>query len=170
MRRAGVAALVALAFMSGVTGSEGRSRASDTLAPVTGTARVTDGDTIRIGGARIRFFGIDAPELHQSCLDPLRHRYACGVEARNALRAYVGGATVTCTPLDIDQYRRLVARCISRGEDLNRWMVANGWAVAYREFSREYVPDEEQARAKRLGIWNGQFELPSTWRQEERRR
>ena len=170
IRRIGLAALAALVFAASLTTAETRSREPRTFTPVTGVARITDGDTIRIGDARIRFFGVDAPEMRQSCLDPLRHRYACGVAARNALRAHVGGVTVTCNPVDIDQYRRLVARCFARSEDLNRWMVASGWAVAYREFSREYVPDEEQAKAKRLGIWNGEFELPSTWRREERRR
>ena len=29
---------------------------------------VTDGDTIRIGDERIRFSGIDAPEIKQTCI------------------------------------------------------------------------------------------------------
>jgi endonuclease YncB( thermonuclease family) len=72
-------------------------------------------------------------------------------------------------PVDRDQYGRIVARCYAGTEDLNLWMVASGWAVAYREFSRDYVPDEEAARAARRGMWQGEFMLPSLWRREEGR-
>jgi endonuclease YncB( thermonuclease family) len=30
--------------------------------------KITDGDTIRINGEKIRFSGIDTPELRQTCL------------------------------------------------------------------------------------------------------
>jgi endonuclease YncB( thermonuclease family) len=108
--------------------------------------------------------------MHQSCIDGLRVRYACGERVRDALRREIGNAPVTCNPVDIDRYRRLVARCYAHGKDLNRWMVASGWAVAYREFSRDYVPDEEHAKAMRLGMWSGEFELPSLWRARDRTR
>ena len=86
--------------------------------PITGPARITDGDTLRIGNERIRLFGIDAPEMKQSCNDDRGARYACGEVARDALRRHVGGAPVTCEPVDRDRYGRTVARCYARGEDL----------------------------------------------------
>jgi len=135
--------------------------------PISGPAIITDGDSIRIGRERIRFFGIDAPEMHQSCNDDLGKRYACGEVSRDALRAHVDGAPITCNPVDRDRYGRTVARCYANGEDLNAWMVANGWAVAYREFSRDYVQAEERAHAARLGLWKGEFMLPSLWRRRE---
>jgi len=106
--------------------------------------------------------------LRQSCNDDKGARYACGEVARAALRAHVGAAPVTCEPVDIDRYRRTVARCYTGGEDLNRWMVASGWAIAYRQFSRDYVRAEEGAKTARLGLWRGEFVLPSQWREEER--
>ena len=138
--------------------------------PITGRARIADGDTLQIGRERIRLFGIDAPELHQSCNDDRGVRYACGEVARAELQRHVGDAPIMCVPVDRDQYGRAVARCYAGTEDLNRWMVANGWAVAYREFSRDYTPAENAARAARLGMWGGQFELPSLWRRQESRR
>ena len=35
--------------------------------PLHGTATVVDGDTLDLGPSRIRLFGIDAPELAQTC-------------------------------------------------------------------------------------------------------
>jgi len=39
----------------------------------------------------------------------------------------IGRATVSCQPRDQDRYGRIVAICFKENEDLNRWMVANGW-------------------------------------------
>ena len=58
----------------------------------------------------------------------------------------IGRATVSCQPRDLDRYGRIVAVCFNGKEDLNRWMVANGWAVAYRRYSEDYVPEEDAAR------------------------
>ena|ERR1051326_4107416 len=136
--------------------------------PITGPARIIDGDTLQIAQTRIRLFAIDAPETKQSCRDDRGAVYACGERASAELRRHVGDARVTCEPINLDQYGRTVARCYADGEDLNRWMVATGWAVAYRQFSRDYVPAEEQAHAQRLGMWRGEFMLPSLWRRERR--
>ena len=57
----------------------------------------------------------------------------------------------------------------SRGsEDVNRWMVANGWAVAYRRYRADYVADEDAARRKRINMWSGDFEMPWDWRAQRR--
>jgi endonuclease YncB( thermonuclease family) len=137
--------------------------------PIIGRATISDGDTLRIGRERIRLFGIDAPEMNQSCNDDRGARYPCGEVARDELRRHVGNAPVMCVPVDRDQYQRVVARCYLGNEDLNRWIVFAGWAIAYKEFSRAYVPDEEAAHAGRRGMWNGEFMLPSLWRRQERR-
>ena len=49
-----------------------------------------------------------------------------------ALADRIGRATVSCQPRDLDRYGRVVAVCFKGNEDLNRWMVATGWAVAYQ--------------------------------------
>ena len=48
--------------------------------------------------------------------------------------------------------------------DLNAWMVINGWAVAYRRYSRDYVLDEQKAKESKKGIWQGHFIMPWSWR------
>ncbi|MDA0367203.1 MAG: thermonuclease family protein [Proteobacteria bacterium] len=102
-----------------------------------GAARVVDGDTLAIDGARVRLFGIDAPERGQPCRDG----GDCGAQSQDFLEALIGGRQVTCAPEDIDRYGRVVATCFAGGADLNRAMVRAGHALPYIEFSRRYEAD-----------------------------
>ena len=135
---------------------------------LTGVASVIDGDTIEIHGQRIRFHGIDAPESSQLCFRPNGEHWRCGQQASFALADRIGRATVSCQPRDRDRYGRTVAVCFKGNEDLNRWMVANGWAVAYRRYSVDYVADEDAARRSRFNIWSGGFDMPWDWRAQRR--
>jgi len=125
---------------------------------LTGRASVIDGDTLEIKGRRIRLHGIDAPESGQTCYRNGR-AWDCGHAASQALKRFIDGRTVTCTELDVDRFGRSVARCTVGGEDINAWLVRNGWAVAYRRFSEVYVREEAEARAARRGIWDSRFEM-----------
>jgi endonuclease YncB( thermonuclease family) len=132
---------------------------------IIGRASVIDGDTIEIHGTRIRLYGIDAPESSQTCLEegkPTR----CGQYAALALADKIGSSPVTCEPKDVDRYNRVVGVCRAAGEDLNAWMVSQGMAVAYRQYSVDYVPQEEQAAASKRGMWKGDFIFPWDWRQQ----
>ena len=113
---------------------------------IVGVASVIDGDTIEIHGLRIRLFGIDAPESSQLCRRPTGDRWRCGQQASFALADRIGRAPVSCQPRDLDRYGRVVGVCFKGSEDLNRWMVANGWAVAYKRYSVDYVAGETAAR------------------------
>jgi endonuclease YncB( thermonuclease family) len=137
-------------------------------APIVGVASVIDGDTMEIHGVRFRLHGIDAPESRQLCTRPTGERWRCGQRASLALSDQIGRSTVSCDPRDTDRYGRTVAVCRSRGVDLNGWLVTQGWAVAYRRYSRDYVRAEEQARAGRRGVWSGQFDMPWEWRAAKR--
>ena len=86
-----------------------------------------------------------------------------------ALADRIDGATVRCEPHTTDRYKRLIAICYARGEDLNQWMVAQGWALAYRQYSKDYVAVEALARNARLNIWSGEFQAPWNWRKERRK-
>ena len=133
-------------------------------AEISGRAVLLDGDTIRIEGTRIRFVGIDAPETDQTCLDWERHRWACGVAARDALARHIGSRAVRCAVSGTDVYHRELAVCFAGGENLNQWLVRQGFALAYRKYSQDYVADEDQARASGRGLWAGAFIPPWDWR------
>ena len=75
---------------------------------------------------------------------------------------------MSCEGSGTDSYGRTIGVCSSGGEDLNAWLVANGWALAYRYFSEAYVSQEEQARSNRRGIHRGEFIEPYSWRRGER--
>ncbi len=130
--------------------------------PVVGVASVIDGDTLEIHDQRIRLHGIDAPESGQSCEKDGR-QYRCGQQAALALADKIGRAPIRCEQLDIDRYKRIVAVCRLGAEDLNGWMVRQGWAIAYRQYSRDYVDDESAAQVAKAGKWVGRFIEPSKW-------
>ena len=134
------------------------------LESVVGVASVIDGDTIEIHGTQIRLYGIDAPERGQLCQRPTGENWRCGQIAALELVSFIDGAPITCTPNVIDRHGRLVAVCSAAGHDLNARMVAEGWAVAYRQYSKDYIPLEEDARSAKKGIWSGSFVMPWEWR------
>lgn len=141
--------------------------ASSLRADLVGEASVTDGDTLVIGAERVRLHGIDAPESAQRC-DVGSRRWACGEVASAALRAHIGARPVVCSVRGRDSYGRAVAVCRVAGADINAWMVSEGWAVAYRRYSSDYVGQEAVARASRRGVWRGPFVAPVRWRRGER--
>jgi endonuclease YncB( thermonuclease family) len=136
-------------------------------ADVSGPAAVIDGDTIEVGGNRIRLHGIDAPESAQDCLAGGR-LWRCGRHATRALRGRMADRSVACEEWDRDRYGRVVAVCRLGGTDLNAWMVSEGWALAYRRYSRKYVAEEALAKAARRGLWRGEFVAPWNWRAGQR--
>jgi endonuclease YncB( thermonuclease family) len=131
---------------------------------IAGVASVVDPDTIEIHGQRIRLHGIDAPEGGQTCLDAAGRTWRCGQRAALALQDLSGRRTVTCDERDVDRYGRIVGRCLVGEVDINKWLVAQGLALAYRRYSRAYVGAEDEARAAGRGMWAGTFEPPWEWR------
>ncbi|MHC2625064.1 endonuclease YncB(thermonuclease family) [Bradyrhizobium huanghuaihaiense] len=134
---------------------------------VSGVARVIDGDTIDIRGARVRLNGIDAPEAKQICVANDK-KYQCGLEATEALIQLIGSNTVQCDQTGRDRNGRVIGRCVVGSTDIGGWMVEHGWAVAYRRFSLAYVDQENRAREQKQGIWAGSFTTPEEWRRMKR--
>ncbi len=126
---------------------------------IEGSARVIDGDSLRVGDTEIRLFGVDAFEGRQACTrngSPWR----CGEAAAQELRRLSSGHTITCSKEDTDSYGRTVAVCTSGGLDLAAELTRAGLALAYREFSDDYVDEENDARTARRGAWAGEFTPP----------
>lgn len=135
-----------------------------TATTITGTARISDGDTISIEGTSIRLNGIDAPETDQVCVDATEKTYACGIAAREALIRLVHDHTVSCRGKEIDRYDRRIMTCFVSDTDINAAMVAGGWALAFRRYSDIYDGEEQIARTQPAGLWSGAFIAPWDWR------
>jgi len=133
---------------------------------IIGRASVIDADTIEIRGQSIRLFGIDALEDGQRCLSAGK-RQRCAQRAAHALAEKIGGRNVVCEKQTRDRYERIVGVCHVNGENLNAWLVAEGWALAYRRYSRLYVVQEDAARRARKGVWRTSFVKPWNARRGE---
>jgi len=136
---------------------------SDAETVHSGAFQAADGDSLAIGGERMRLKGIDAPELVQSCQRGGKS-WACGREARDVLQRLVSNAATQCGGTERDQYQRLLVTCRCGTLDINGEMVRTGYAVSYGDYGRE----EDEARGQRAGLWAGTFERPRDFRDDER--
>lgn len=112
--------------------------------------------------------GIDAPEAKQTCEAPNGQPWPCGKSATQALIDKIHGRPVTCQSTKRDRYRRQISVCYAGEENLNAWMVQNGWALAYRKYSKDYVAEEAKASAAGRGVWSGRFVVPWVWRKKNK--
>jgi endonuclease YncB( thermonuclease family) len=129
--------------------------------------QVIDGDTIHIGKLKYRFFGIDAPETKQIC-EKDNIKIKCGVIAKDVLKNKIGDKIPECVVKDKDRYQRLVAECFIEKESLSKFMVREGYAVAYSQYSKDFLKDEKYAKENKLGIWSMSFQMPSEYRKSLR--
>ncbi len=129
-----------------------------------GPARVIDGDTLAIGPTHLRLVGIDAPESDQSCADRTGAPYPCGKVATQALAEFIGPDPVSCKRQGQDVYHRTLATCSVRGEDIQKWIVTKGLALAFTRYSQAYANAEAEARAAGKGVWAGAIVPPWDYR------
>ena len=80
----------------------------------------------------------------------------------------IDGESVACEERDRDRYGRVVAVCRHRAQDVNAWLVREGWALAYRRYSTAYVGEQADAKAAKRGVWRGEFVPPWDWRRGDR--
>ena len=111
--------------------------------------------------------GIDAPEKNQKCFFNNKD-WECGKNSTLALREMIGNSPIICRINDVDRYKRYIAVCFSDKKSLNKMMVKNGWAIAYRYYSKDYIDEEFIAKRKKLGIWRGTFEEPYIYRKNNK--
>ena len=125
--------------------------------------RIIDGDTIHLNGKKIRFSGIDTPELKQKCIKN-GVKNSCGITAKKLLTKIIGNNNVDCISEGQDQYSRILAECFVNNESLSSYLVKSGYAFAYRKYSKKFIDDEDYARTNKLGMWSMQFEYPWDFR------
>ncbi|MFZ9469526.1 MAG: thermonuclease family protein [Rickettsiales bacterium] len=136
-----------------------------------GKAKVLDGDSIKVGNKEVRLFGLDAPEYKQKCLDKENLEYNCGINSRDFLQKLIAGKKVRCTYASKDKYDRFLGICYLEKLSINAEIIKNGMAVIYNftESSAEMNALENQAKASKIGIWQGSFELPKDYRKSNPR-
>ena len=125
---------------------------------------ITDGDTIKLGSVSYRIWGIDAAETKQLCADG----WPAGRAATTYMRELVRDRSITCEPKTTDRYGRTVALCRADGEDLGAAMVRAGHAWAFIRYSRDYITQEQQARAEGLGIHAHDCTPAWEWRAQQK--
>ncbi len=154
-------------MINALTGSQDGAQAPtnpDDFPVIYGTAKVINGDTLKINGSYFRLYGVDAPESNQTCANGQGRSYRCGAEAGNWLRSWIDNNTLECHVMQQDENGNMVGTCSLGQYDLGAALVNAGWAVAYLKYTDVYYPYEEQARQNRRGLWQGQFYMPWDWR------
>ena len=142
---------------------------------ISGIPKIIDGDTVHIGNKKIRLEGIDAPEIKQKCKKPFikistvigfnfNKDYECGVISKKKLIEKTQNSEIKCSSSSKDRYKRYLATCFKDSINLNKWMVNQGHAIAYKKYSKRYVLDEQDAKENKRGIWQGSFLNPEKWR------
>ena len=127
--------------------------------------KIIDGDTIYLNHEKIRFTGIDTPELQQTCNKDNQIIY-CGIKARQLLIYKIGKNKVHCVREGKDQYKRTLAECFINDISLSKFLVREGYAFAYRKYSKKFISDEDYAKKNNIGMWSMKFEYPWDWRKK----
>ena len=127
--------------------------------------KIIDGDTIHLNNEKIRFTGIDTPELKQTC-NKNNEIINCGIQARQLLINKIGKNKVKCVREGKDQYKRPLAECFVNDLSLSKFLVREGYAFAYKKYSKKFIEDENFAKNNNMGIWSMKFEYPWDWRKK----
>ena len=127
--------------------------------------KIIDGDTIHLNNEKIRFTGIDTPELKQTCNKNNEIIY-CGIQARQLLINKIGKNKVKCVREGKDQYKRTLAECFVNDLSLSKFLVREGYAFAYRKYSKKFIEDENFAKNNNMGMWSMKFDYPWDWRKK----
>ena len=127
--------------------------------------KIIDGDTIHLNNEKIRFTGIDTPELKQTC-NKNNEIFYCGIKAKQLLIDKIGKDKVICVREGKDRYKRTLAECFVNDLSLSRYLVREGYAFAYRKYSKKFINDEDFAKKNNMGMWSMNFEYPWDWRKK----
>ena len=153
----------ALLFALAASGLAGPAAA----VPANFEQRAVDGDTIAIGKARYRLWGVDAPEKAQKCRKGGKE-WDCGAWSGEMLAKDMAKGRVECEAVNRDRYDRIVAICRVNGMDLAEAQVKRGAAQAYPQYTKRYVAMAEKAKAQKVGVWAGEMIDPAEYRRNKR--
>ncbi|MDD2364679.1 MAG: thermonuclease family protein [Desulfuromonadaceae bacterium] len=138
---------------------------------------VYDGDTVQLltrsnSRLKMRLYGIDAPEIRK----PDKPGQSYADRSKVVLKSKIMGRRVSAEVVDVDQYERAVAIVRYSGRDVNREMLEEGMAWAYRKYLQspyesKYIDSENRARLRRAGLWrDANPKAPWDFRHEVKRK
>ena len=130
---------------------------------ITGIAFITDGDGLKVDNHIIRMAGLDAPEHDQLAQGSNGEWFNHGKRVKSALIRKIGGRNVEVVTQGRDRHGRVLGTVFCDGEDINKWLVLRGFAIA--AYGRQYRSAEKWSRKKGLGMWGfNQAYDPREWR------
>ncbi len=145
----GAICLAALAFAaSSITLFRHTPSAAGRIAANPAQVTVLDAGTLRLNQQVIVLLGVEPPPRGKRCGAVAD----CGATAANALAELIRDKPVSCALLGSDAMGRPLGLCLAGGTDLNRAVIAAGWARAGSE-RPELRQVEAGARADRRGLW-----------------
>lgn len=132
---------------------------------VVGEGRAVSGHTIDIRGRRIRLVALCALQPGQPWWDASGVQHNGGKFCQDALAQIIKGKKVKCR---VHKWKgafgRTYARCFVDCEDIGKWLVRNGYAIADPRFGdKRYLRHERYAKRKGLNIHQGKFDDPRWW-------
>lgn len=132
---------------------------------ITGPAEVVESDIIQINGQRIMLYGIESIESERQTCEINREKWECWAAAVRELQTIVSEGDATCEPVgNPDPYGRILANCTVNGEDIATRFVRSGFALAIKRERPELEDVQKEARAAKVGLWQGRFNTPTEWR------
>lgn len=137
---------------------------------VYGAAKVVSGDTLVINGRYFRIYGIDAPEINQTCADFQGRSYTCGKQAAAWLSDWILDYELECRVMQRDSRGNMIGTCSLGAYDLGAALVNAGWAIPYLKHTDIYLPYQQQAQDNMRGLWQGKFYTPEDWRKLQSRK
>ena len=159
-RRLGLFLAIAYGLLAGAPS------AADTIA---GDTIVIDGRTLEVSGQLVRLWGLDSPDLNQTCTWGEKV-IPCGRLAQGALKDLIIGAAIRCERRQVLEPSPSIAICFADSYDIGANLIHTGWALAHDPTSPVYRETERKARAAKRGLWRGDFARPSDWRAKSRGR
>lgn len=141
-----------------------RTAPADRLEAAAPDIAVIDASTLRLARRVVRLAGIAAPGRGETCLGQgavggAIAGFDCGTAAAAALAALVRERNIACEMRDTDAMGRPLAICTAGGTELNRALVAGGWArvdgaAGLPASQAEDLRNAEKlARAEHRGLW-----------------
>lgn len=161
-----------MGLLNSLTGDNSQATQPDfeSLPSFTSPVSVITADTLNVQGYRVKLYGVEAPDLTQTCANRTGASYNCGQQAALWLSSWLTTNPVSCRVMKDLGNGNMIAICSLGQYDLGAALINAGWAVANPKEGKIYAPYEENARSKKNGLWQGKFYKPWDWRAIQKRK